>query len=278
MVDAFSQRRPKRQIDEITTTVENHEMDEESSLKRIRLERKLETTDDTFIIIDQVGKKHYSFKVPSDKRLDTPGGVIHEAIDACHKYLPPIKGLYDVFVASCRYVDTTIKLKIELKLQMLKVSDIFNTDNPGHLLLLLRGTTVIPEDVSIIHAAYISALMTCVCKGDIQRLLWIHAGICKVLGSAYGHSISTPITELTKRTVDPISILCDIVVAACPTVFGKTANRIITEEERNGIMKQLRYWHAPKFARDYNSEGYKWSFDRPAHRAEAIEKSRRFTI
>lgn len=278
MEDSFAQRRPKRIFDEITATpvADKEKIPEESSLKRIRLERKLETTDNSFIVIDEIGKQQCIFKIPSDTKLDTPEGVIYEAVDACHKYLPPIKGLFDTFMSFCQFSDTVCKLKIAMKLRTFFAStSVFNQDNPGHLLLMLRGTTVFTEDVSAIHTAYIKALLKCACNGgDIQRLLWIHAGVCKVLGSAYGHSVHIPYSELTKRVVDPISILCDILVASCPLVFGGNIARMITEDERKGMMKQLRYWHAPKFCRDYNGEGYRWSFDRPAYRAEAIEKSR----
>ena len=203
--------------------------------------------------------------------------MIVNAVDACVKYVPALVGFSQEFSKHCKASGLDYSMKL---LDRSAPIGYVNFDNPGHVLLAMRGLTGV--DICRAHTAYILALALATCPPehpealkDPKRLVWIHASICKVLGSSY---CALPVSPLTRmNTEDHISILMDLVVAACPEIF-KTST--VLDEEKVEMATTLRLWHCPKYIRDMmtkstikpvRQEGRRWSFDRPRERAHAFD-------
>jgi len=236
-------------------------------IKKRRLQHIIIATDIEFTIVNAQGRK-VTLRVPNDTSLNEPRGMMVNATDACSKYIPPMPGFFQEF---SKHYKMTPEMEFNLGL-VGGATPIINFDNPGHTLMAMRGLCGV--EICKAHTAYILALAFASCPPqhretpeilkDPKRLVWIHAGICKVLGASY---CATPIPVKAYPTTDHILILLELISAACPEML-KT--RSISIEERTEMMAVLKLWHCPKYIRDISNESKRWSFDRPRERAEAI--------
>lgn len=228
-------------------------------IKRRRYLNIIATSDGEFAVSDVHGRK-VVLRVPNDPVLDEPRGMMVNAADSCFKYLPPMPGLTEEFF---KHYQMTPEMNFAMSM-VARSCPVANFDNPGHLLLAMRGLTGV--EICKSHAAYIRALSAVLPgQADIKRLVWVHAGICKVLGSAY---CATPLPAKTYPTTNHILILYELISAAVPEILKSGSGP--TQEEKTEMMNALKLWHCPKYIRKVSNESKRWSFDRPRERAEAF--------
>jgi len=243
-------------------------LDRSNEIKRIRRSyRKIEAAGDGEIVVTASTGARHSLRVPVDRTLDDPQGLVLDAADACRKHIAPIPGFAEEFskhfVASPRG-DCEDPFSRNLKLYSRTTT--LDLDNPGHMLLALRGVT--GSDVALAHTAYLRAMRSKRADSP-DGLVFEHAKVCKAIGSAY---FATPIPRAACPTVDPILILLDAVLAACPEIM--TYPPMSFTDERPGFLRALRAWSCPAYVRSrFPVESEKWGFDRPRERAEAITVS-----
>lgn len=216
--------------------------------------------DAEFVVRDRHGHSA-AFRVPNAISLNSPEGMFLDAVEACARSLPPITGFWRAF--QCHFgPDQSSDFAFNLRV-LARSGSAFNTDNPGHVLLAMRGLTR-GDDPGRSCAAFINALgMATNSPGglnpiDPQRIIWYQAGICKLLGACY----SAPPVPRPNFTVDHISILTDAVEAALPPWCPRN------QGFRDRITTALREWHCPKFVRrEAPFEAKRWSFERSRERA-----------
>ena len=236
--------------------------------RKIRCE--LITSDAEFVVRDGAGKECV-LRVPNALKLDGPDGLVMDAVDGCALNIPPMQGFWKAFSESFNPAENP-ELDFCLRL-FSKSSPVVNLDNPGHVLLAIRG--LMGDDICKAHTAYIKALALCTCHPDMRgnpetlmdpkRLLWFHAGICKMLGSCFH---AAPLPPGTFPTADYMTIFYELLKKAAYPVIKDGA---ISDVERREIMHALRSWHCPKYVRNiFPTEAKLWSFDKPRERAASI--------
>ena len=221
-------------------------------------------------------------RVPNAEKLNGPGGFTVNAVDGCAMNIPPMRDFWRVFSEnyseSSRSSSSTEDSIVFGANLVMRSSPAANLDNPGHALLAMRVLS--GDDICRAHSAYILALAKCTLPPgapqkslmDPNRLLWFHAGICKTLGSSYC-AAPVPRKGTARTTANHIVILEDILERAAITVLR---GRPFTDAERKDIQRELTKWHCPRYVREECPiEAEKWSFDRPAERAEAFSISLR---
>lgn len=229
-----------------------------------KFHRYISFTESTITISNTNGNSK-TFKVPYMELLDSPNGMIPDAFDACTKHIPVFDGFSDLLTTKLQDAPSSILDQIHFITNIYSRHPSYNPDNPGHILLVIRG--VCGNDVSYLYTAYIYALAKSICMEtpfDIEKLIFIHAGICKAIGSAY---YAIPIKKPNAPYYDHISILAELIFTASIDVMGPG---VMSLEERLLHLQTLRRWHAPKYARDFKNEGLLWSLSRPCERAAAI--------
>lgn len=243
-----------------------------------RIVRELIINDSALTFKDGRGKECV-LRVPNAIKLDEPNGLVLSAVDGCAMNVPPIPNFWKTF---CESFDPAKNPDLEFCLRLFsRSSPVVNLDNPGHVLLAIRG--LVGDDICKAHTAYIKALAICTCPPEMRekqevlmepsRLLWFHAGICKMLGACY---YAAPLPPKAYPTTDHMTIFMDILKKAIePTLNGQSP---ITDKEKVIIMHGLRSWHCPKYVRMVcPEEAKRWSFDRARERAEAIVLSLKTT-
>lgn len=239
------------------------------SLKPIpKYHRKIIVSDSQIIICNTRGISR-TFRVPNNETLDQPRGMMFTAIESCDRYLPAFDGFGNLFMQNLAGMPEDALVVLKTSIQLYERSRMFNVNNPGHILLAIRPIS--GAGVCYVTTAYIRTLAEKLGMGNdansynMEKLVFVHAGICKILGSAY----CAPIITMAKNQtgVDALDILFELLIHASKDVIGSVAIKL---DERKAHIKQLRWWHAPKYAREWNEEGKRWSFDRPLERAEAI--------
>lgn len=232
--------------------------------KKRKLSRRLEDGGHYLMIRDSRGHGT-TLEVMRDLALDEPRGMCVNAHESCSKYLPDLKGFKDAFYGFLRD-DESLRGKVRAREAFFKrcCGASASMDNPGHLLLAMRGLA--GEDISEVTSAYIKTLQKFF-GSDPRRVLTMHSGICKILGSAY---CATPMPAGAPPTVCHITIMHELLIASCPNLFYGSP---CTEEERAEMIRVLRAWHCPAYLRNISeTESRLWSFDRPRERAAVFAK------
>jgi hypothetical protein len=195
--------------------------------------------------------------------------MVPNALDACLKHIPSFPRYTDIFNENLIDLPKDLADQIAFNTSLYHRDPSFSPDNPGHVLLLMRGIS--GRGVVYLYRAYIYALATVLGMGtdpskiDRTKLIFVHAGICKALGSAY---YAPPIPYATKsECFDYLSILLELILSESKDVIGLAD---ISDDERRDHIEKLKDWHSPKYIRGYKNESTKWSFDRPRERASAI--------
>jgi hypothetical protein len=184
--------------------------------------------------------------------LDTVEGFQSDALYACNKYVPQLKGITDSFeerFSKFSHADTINMLRIFNFVRSKLMYGIYDSNNPGHLLISLQCfggwwagvASQIFNEVLLEKCEIFCKEQKCDDQHKIYDMMMsILACICK----AFGCSARTPLIPHMPQGgtgPDPVAIFADSIINRYPA-YG-------VRHRREELIKALKDWHIPKYVR-----------------------------
>jgi hypothetical protein len=188
------------------------------------------------------------------KILDEPEGYCPDALYACSKYVPEMKGVTDKFrdrLSQFHHRESDTALRVFDYARSNYLYGLYNPDNPGHLFVLIQcfggwWAGIAAQMFAGVLMDWCVAYKTSMEEntGRISapgKELDLMIGLLACISKSFGISARTPLIPHypSGSPPDPVALMADAIVTRHPHL----------RRFREDLMKALRDWHIPKYAR-----------------------------
>ena len=188
------------------------------------------------------------------KILDEPEGYCADALYACSKYVPEMKGVTDRFrerLGQFHHRESDIALRVFDYARANFLYNLYNPENPGHLFVLIHcfggwwaGIAAhifagILLDWCVAYKASMEQNTGTVANQGKEFELMI--GLLACISKSFGISARTPLIPHypSGSPPDPVSLMTDAITTRYPHL----------KRYREDLLKALRDWHIPKYVK-----------------------------
>ena len=194
--------------------------------------------------------------IVKNRALDEPEGFCPDALTACTRYVPAIKGFATALrekLAQVAHRDVAQAVAVLDFTRENLLYGLFDADNPGHAFVLIQcfgglwggiaaqlfAAVLLEECTKFKCAMEARSGVRASPSKEVDMVMAILASICK----AFGCSARTPIIPRYPQGAppDPVVLLADAIASRHPQL----------KKVRDDLIRSLRDWHIPRYMRSY---------------------------